>query len=145
MFNVFSHRLIERIRLKEQAVMRKNYVPRKYTLKEAVQNIQTGDVIPQIVISEHVPENQVDMLYYEVATNQSLRKVLQFVTDKILIELPEQYYKTTDVRLRIFTSMLNKAVENGDVDRAMAVGIHLNVIDNIVGLMGDMYAEDLPF
>ena len=74
--------------------------------------------------------------------------VLTWINRKILYELPKA--KHTDakwiwVRVRIATSMFNKLVEDGIIDKDMSIEYHRRLITNVRLILGEINTEDLPF
>ena len=145
MFSIFSNILRDRIRLTCQACDRRSHVVEEYKLSDTVDLITPGENIPHVIIPYDETEDWTDKILYEYCKNQSLRKVTQFVVDKILVECDKMDYKTRNVRIRIFTGMLNKLVDSGHLDKTMAIKIHIGTIKNIKGLLSDLWTEDLPF
>ena len=145
MFSIFSNILRDRIRLICQACDRRPHTIEEYKLSDTVDLITPGDNIPHVIIPYDETEDWTDKILYEYCKNQSLRKVTQFVVDKILVDCDKMDYKTRNVRIRIFTGMLNKLVDNGNLDKTMAIKIHIGTIKNIRDLMSDLWTEDLPF
>lgn len=145
MFSIFSNILRDRIRLICQACDRRSHTVEEYKLSDTVDLITPGDNIPHVIIPYDETEDWTDKILYEYCKNQSLRKVTQFVVDKILVDCDKMDYKTRNVRIRIFTGMLNKLVDSGNLDKTTAIKIHIGTIKNIRDLMSDLWTEDLPF
>ena len=145
MFSIFSNILRDRTRQVCQAYDRRPHTIEEYKLSDTVDLITAGTEIPHVIIPYDETEDWTDKILYEYCKNQSLRKVTQFVVDKILVNCDKMDYKTRNVRIRIFTGMLNKLVDNGNLDKTMAIKIHIGTIKNIRDLMSDLWTEDLPF
>lgn len=145
MFSIFSNILRDRTRQVCQAYDRRPHTIEEYKLSDTVDLITAGTEIPHVIIPYDETENWTDKILYEYCKNQSLRKVTQFVVDKILVDCGKMDYKTRNVRIRIFTGMLNKLVDSGNLDKTMAIKIHIGTIKNIRDLMSDLWTEDLPF
>lgn len=145
MFSIFSNILRDRARQVCQAYDRRPHTIEEYKLSDTVDLITAGTEIPHVIIPYDETEDWTDKILYEYCKNQSLRKVTQFVVDKILVDCGKMDYKTRNVRIRIFTGMLNKLVDNGNLDKTMAIKIHIGTIKNIRDLMSDLWTEDLPF
>ena len=77
--------------------------------------------------------------------------VLTWINKKILYELPNVKYvpdkkgKYIDVRIRIATSMLNKLVDDGIIDKEIGITYHRRLITNVRRILNEINAEDLPF
>ena len=77
--------------------------------------------------------------------------VLTWINKKILYELPNVKYtpgkkgKYIDVRIRIATSMLNKLVDDGIIDKNISIAYHQRLITNVRKILSEINAEDLPF
>ena len=62
-----------------------------------------------------------------------LSKILSFITKNIAINIDKLYYqeKTLGVYIRIITSMLNKAMESGQISKNQNILIHHSIIYTI--------------
>ena len=96
MFSIFSNILRDRIRLICQACDRRPHTIEEYKLSDTVDLITPGDNIPQVIIPYDETEDWTDKILYEYCKNQSLRKVTQFVTDKILVDCDKMDYLLRD-------------------------------------------------
>jgi len=85
-----------------------------------------------------------DLLYY-IYSNKYLQDLIEWFNSKIIPEFVDITYQTISVRMRIFTSKLNKLVENGCVDKEMAIRIHLNMTETLQNEKFLLINEDLPF
>ena len=85
-----------------------------------------------------------DLLYY-IYSNKYLQDLIEWFNSKIIPEFVDMTYQTISVRIRIFTSKLNKLVENGCVDKEMAIRMHLNMTETLEKEKILVINEDLPF
>lgn len=85
-----------------------------------------------------------DLLYY-IYSNEHLQELIQWFNYKVLPEFATLSYQTLSVRLRIFTSELFTLVDNGYVDKDMAIKIHLNLTENVQNEHNLLINEELPF
>lgn len=85
-----------------------------------------------------------DLLYY-IYSNKHLQELIEWFNSKVIPEFADISYQTISVRIRIFTSKLNKLVENGSVDKEMAIRIHLNMTETLESEKFLLINEDLPF
>ena len=85
-----------------------------------------------------------DLLYY-IYSNKYLQDLIEWFNSKIIPEFVDMTYQTISVRIRIFTSKLNKLVENGFVDKEMAIRMHLNMTETFKSEKFLLINEDLPF
>ena len=77
--------------------------------------------------------------------NEDFKAWIQWVNKKITLELGKLDYRAIDVRIRIFTSTLNKLVDDWYVPDDIAKKIHHNLTSNIRQEMSEINTEDLPF
>jgi hypothetical protein len=85
-----------------------------------------------------------DLLYY-IYSNKHLQELINWFNSKIIPEFIGMSYQTISVRMRIFTSKLNTLVEKGDVDKEMAIRMHLNMTETLQNEKFLLINEDLPF
>lgn len=85
-----------------------------------------------------------DLLYY-IYSNKYLQDLIEWFNSKVIPEFVDMTYQTISVRIRIFTSKLNKLVENGCVDKEMAIRMHLNMTETLKSEKFLLINEDLPF
>jgi hypothetical protein len=85
-----------------------------------------------------------DLLYY-IWSNKHLQELLGWFNHKTLPEFATLSYQTINVRIRIFCSKLNSLVNEGLVDKDMAIKIHLNLVDTIRSEHDLIINWDLPF
>ena len=84
------------------------------------------------------------LLYY-IYSNKYLQELIRWFNSKTIPEFVTMSPTTMNVRIRIFCSKLNTLVENGIVDKEMAIRIHLNLVDTIRAEKNLILDEDLPF
>ena len=89
-------------------------------------------------------EYDYDLLYY-IYSNKYLQDLIEWFNSKIIPEFADISYQTISVRIRIFTSKLNKLVEDGNVDKEMAIRMHLNMTETLESEKFLLINEDLPF
>lgn len=94
---------------------------------------------PKVFLSG-IEEEDFDVIY-TICTNKDLRNLLNWVNKSIVLNLGIIDYRTIDVRLRIFTGMLNKI----QIQKDISIKIHQNVTSNVKREMSDIVTEDLPF
>lgn len=82
---------------------------------------------------------------YEIAVNGELRNTLRWICKKIFASIIEENWSTTDVYIRIFTSMLNKLVNRNIIPKEFSMYYHINLIKNVNDLRFEIMTEDLPF
>lgn len=75
--------------------------------------------------------------------------ILEWVNRKILFELPRIKIlgdsKWVEVRIRIATSMLNKQVDAGIIEKTTAIIYHERLTSRVRQILGQIWTEDLPF
>lgn len=102
---------------------------------------------PKVFLSG-IEEEDFDVIY-TICTNKDLRNLLNWVNKSIVLNLGiidnrtilPKLLTTIDVRLRIFTGMLNKI----QIQKDISIKIHQNVTSNVKREMSDIVTEDLPF
>ena len=85
-----------------------------------------------------------DLLYY-IWSNKDLFDLIRWLNNKLIPEFATMSYQTIAVRTRIFTSKLNKLVDNNIVDKEMAIRIHLNLVETLEKEKYLIVNEELPF
>ena len=85
-----------------------------------------------------------DLLYY-IWSNKDLFDLIRWLNEKLIPEFATMSYQTIAVRTRIFTSKLNKLVDNNIVDKEMAIRIHLNLVETLEKEKYLIVNEELPF
>lgn len=76
--------------------------------------------------------------------------ILVWVNERILFEVPKiKEYESIPywigVRIRIATNMLNQQVDSGNIPKEIAIAYHERMTSRIRQILGQIYAEDLPF
>lgn len=94
---------------------------------------------PKVFLSG-IEEEDFDVIY-TICTNKDLRNLLNWVNESIVLNIGIMDNCTIGVRLRIFTSMLNKI----QIQKNISIKIHQNVTSNVNREMSDIVTEDLPF
>lgn len=82
---------------------------------------------------------------YEYCINPELRNKMKWATEHILNMIGIDNYITVHVYIRIFTSMLNKLVDEGIISKEIGIYYHDNLVRNTMSLISDLSTEDLPF
>lgn len=77
-----------------------------------------------------------------IMRNHELIVWLRWVNENICQKLDSDIYKSTDVKVRIATGMLNKIESLDDIDK---IRIHYNFVNNIKKLSIDVALSKLPF
>ena len=148
MFSVFSNKLIALRKSVETAKLRKP-CEEEFGIEDTIKYLKNrkGKDIPDIIIPPDTTEDIADKLSYEYCINKDLRKVIQWIVDKILIECcnSTEYNQTRFVRIRIATNMLNKLVYEGKLDPQYNIHIHDGFVTNVNQLVRDLMDEQLPF
>lgn len=145
-----------------------NYIKRRYQLKKQA---ETRKAFPQENIPEyseilnifrqenilwepHLFLHSNEILYtdelandvsYKICTNIELRKVLMWISKRILSTLGIDNYLSINVYIRIGTSMLNNLVEQGCITKSENIYIHDNLVRNVSSLLSELNTENLPF
>lgn len=78
-------------------------------------------------------------------SNKPLQELISWFNMKCLPSFTTLSYQTIAVRIRIFTSKLNKLVEEGIVDKEPAIKIHLNLVETLEKEKYLIVNEELPF
>lgn len=76
--------------------------------------------------------------------------ILVWVNNRILFETPKLKESGSipywiGVRIRIATNLLNKQVDSGIIPKEIAIAYHERMTSRIRQILGQIYAEDLPF
>lgn len=82
---------------------------------------------------------------YEYCINSELRKTMTWITKRIFNTIGIDNYLSIGVYLRIATSMLNKLVDDGVIDKDTNIYYHDNLVRNVYTLISELNTEDLPF
>lgn len=77
-----------------------------------------------------------------IMPNADVIKWIMWVNVNICRKLETDFYKTTDVKLRIATGMLNNIQSLTDLEK---IQIHSNLVRNIQLEIGRIQEEQLPF
>lgn len=71
---------------------------------------------------------------------------LEWVNTNILFRItPKIDPRTIGVRVRIATNMLNIFEMSGIIPKYICVTYHKRLVDNVNGIMSEVFTEDLPF
>lgn len=82
---------------------------------------------------------------YEYCINPELRKTFAWISRKILSTIGVDNYLSTNVYIRIGTSMLNDLVKRNVISKEFGIYYHDNLIANTNALLSVLNTEDLPF
>lgn len=144
MFSVFSDRVLERLRLIENAQSKQRCS--EHLLRDAyhhlIDTVEGG--YPHVIVF-YDDKDIADRILYENCINSELRKVTLWITKNILTVLNDLHYKTFGVRIRIATGMVNKLVNEGKLDSTLAFYVHEGFVKNLRDLKFDLEVESLPF
>lgn len=89
--------------------------------------------------------DNIDDLSYEIAINSELRKVLYWISKRIMLSIIIDNYMTLDVYVRIGTSMINKLVNESIISKEFGMIYHDNLVRNIGDVISSVNEESLPF
>ena len=88
-----------------------------------------------------------EVLNYPV--NKEGLNIIEWTNKNILYELPKvkSYvnYSFIDVRIRIFSNMLNKLMEKNILSKDICIMYHQRLILRVKEILGKIYVEELPF
>lgn len=88
-----------------------------------------------------------EVLNYPV--NKEGLNIIEWTNKNILYELPKvkSYvnYSFIDVRIRIFSNMLNKLMEENILSKDICIMYHQRLILRVKEILGKIYVEELPF
>lgn len=84
-------------------------------------------------------------LIYTIWQNEGLTNFLRWINRNIVLGLGIDSYKTTAVKLRIATGMLNKLVDANTIESKCANIIHDRLVFNVESERILLINEDLPF
>lgn len=82
---------------------------------------------------------------YTCITNRHLMKIVEWINENIILTIDTDFYKSTDVKIRIATGMINKLVGQGKLDKDYGLIAHDILIANIVSIQNELSLEELPF
>ena len=103
---------------------------------------------PQIFIKSELTLNEYfgqSRYITQCLTNDAFRAVIVWVNKNILLQLTKDTYITTNVKIRIATSMINKLVMQEKLDKDCGILAHDILVHNIKELQSLINTEDLPF
>lgn len=86
-----------------------------------------------------------DKMYDILLQDNGLYTIICWINKNILIQLDTLESKTLEVRLRIATSMLNKVIQQQNINNLVGIIIHDNFVKNIKELYYDLNTDQLPF
>ena len=86
-----------------------------------------------------------ERMYEYLLQYKDLANVVYWINKNILVQLDTLESKTLEVRLRIATAMLNKAIDTNNINRLIGVVIHDNFVKNLKQLYFDLNVDELPF
>ena len=78
-------------------------------------------------------------------TNDAFKKVVVWVNKNILLQLTKDNYITTNVKIRIATSMINKCLMQEKLSKDFGIIAHDILVSNIKELQSVLRDEELPF
>lgn len=88
-----------------------------------------------------------EVLNYPI--NKEGLNIIEWANKNILYELPKvkSYvnYSFIDVRIRIFSNMLNKLMEKNILSKDICIMYHQRLILRVKEILGKIYIEELPF
>ena len=84
-------------------------------------------------------------MYEYLLQYKDLANVIYWINKSILTQLDILESKTLEVRLRIATSMLNKVIQENNINKLVGVIIHDNFTKNLRQLYFDLKMDELPF
>lgn len=88
-----------------------------------------------------------EVLNYPI--NKEGLNIIEWANKNILYELPKvkSYvnYSFIDVRIRIFSNMLNKLMEKNILSKDICIMYHQRLILRVKEILGKIYVEELPF
>lgn len=86
-----------------------------------------------------------ERMYEYLLQYKDLANVIYWINKSILTQLDILESKTLEVRLRIATSMLNKVIQENNINKLVGVIIHDNFTKNLRQLYFDLKMDELPF
>ena len=88
-----------------------------------------------------------EVLNYPI--NKEGLNIIEWTNKNILYELPKvkSYvnYSFIEVRIRIFSNMLNKLMEKNILSKDICIMYHQRLILRVKEILGKIYVEELPF
>lgn len=103
---------------------------------------------PHIVISSPLTLNEYNVpgtYTWECFNNDGFKTVIRWINKNILIQLTNDSYITTDVKIRIATSMINKLVNQEKLKKQHAILAHEILVANVAEIHHVLLDESLPF
>jgi len=98
-----------------------------------------------LMIPDFVEPNEAYKMTMEWASNRDLCAVEYWIINSIFIVLNDLRPKTMGVRVRIATSMINRLVNEGKLNRELAILFHQGFVENLQKVKYDLQMESLPF
>lgn len=141
-YNVFSDKIIE------VSKMLNCYPETEFAqLTEAYRNIKDKLLYTSISVTVNSCFLEIgeERMYEYLLQYKDLQEVVYWINRNILTQLDTLESKTLEVRLRIATAMLNKAIENNNINSLVGVVIHDNFVKNLKRLYFDLGIDELPF
>ena len=80
-------------------------------------------------------------ILYKIWENSDLQRVCKWAMKKIVLEIGKATYETIDVRLRIFSNMLDKV----PISNLLRIQLQTTFVQNVRWEMSNINVEDLPF
>lgn len=113
------------------------------TVAEFLQN-RTKGCYPQVVNPYGASINRIDCIYLNCTIPQ-YRKIVTWISEKIVNEIPRISYYTIGVRLRIMVGMFRKLLDSGIITSEEFIETVDNVSKNVWDLHWYVINEQLPF
>ena len=113
------------------------------TVAEFLQN-RTKGCYPQVVNPYGASINRIDCIYLNCTIPQ-YRKIVTWISEKIVNEIPQISYYTIGVRLRIMVGMFRKLLDSGIITSEEFIETVDNVSKNVWDLHWYIINEQLPF
>lgn len=103
---------------------------------------------PHIIICSPLTTNEYNVpgtYVYECFNNKSLIELIKWINKNVLLNLDKDSLATLGVKTRIATSMLNKLVEKGQLNKHYGILVHDILVANTVSSYYEIMDESLPF
>ena len=84
-------------------------------------------------------------LLYAIWSNSELQDIITWFNSKIIPEMQDLSYRTINVRVRIAINKMFKLVDEGKLDKKIAIKLHMNLTETIRNEVFELVNEDLPF
>ena len=142
MYSVFSNKLFEVSKMLNCCPEQENV-----KLTHIYKNVKNRLLYTSISVStnSNVLEINEERLYEYILQHKDLQNVIYWINKSILTQLNTLESKTLEVRLRIATSMLNKAIQNNNIKPIVGIIMHDNFVKNLKELYFDLQTDELPF